>query len=115
MNDINAMHNLVQDVLDGHENPSRAMKVLRKHRENAIDKMEMLTRCMEEIEGADLEQSQRKVLKNRMSGYLHTSFEMVDGLLQILKTTKETEFQKTLNIIVYQIETRLENLKIELG
>lgn len=113
------MNNLVQDVLDGVENPSKAMKVLKKEQTKAIDKLQLITACLEEIEGSDaisdMEHAQRKVLRNRMSGHLHTVTEALENLDEILKTTVKTELSSDLDLFIYQIQVQLNGLKNELG
>lgn len=85
------VNSLVQDVIDGYENPTRANKVLNKRRDAAIDDVQFLTRCLEEIEGADIETSQKEVLNKRFKTYLAPSLQDFIEMAEIIQTTKVTD------------------------
>ena len=115
MNNIADMNNLVQDVIDGYENPKRAVKLITRRRDDIIDELQMLTRCLEEIEGADIEESQVIVLKKRFDNYLGTGLESFLELSEVIQTTKVTDLSCRLEDQVQIILGAIAEIKKDLG
>ena len=115
MRDIADMHNLVDDVIAGYENPARATKVLTKRRDNAIDEVQMLTRCLEEIEGADIDESQREVLKKRFADYMDAGLTVFLELSEVIQTTKVTDLSCMLDDELQKVLGAIAEIKRLLG
>ena len=109
------VNSLVQDVIDGYENPARATKVLTKRRDNAIDQVQMLTRCLEEIEGADIDESQREVLKKRFETYLLPALQDFIEMAEIIQTTKVTDLSCMLDDELQKVLGAIAEIKRLLG